>query len=301
MSEFTCRHAVRYAVFLIAGLIWSLSGYAAGVFNADAVAGAVAKVRVRESNGTLTWGSAVLLSYERLLTNCHVITAQENIRVYYAGQRRSAELDRQDRYHDLCVLRAAGVIGPTPVASGALAVGESVFAAGYPGGGELKITSGRIVALHDYDGGKVIQVSAPFAFGASGGGLFDEGGRLIGVLTFKARAGGNFYFAVPVAWVRAFERPDQAREPASLTPFWRLSYEKQPTFLRAVSLEVNEKWEALAELGEKWTKESPLEPAAWAALGTALHHLKWSDEAQVTLEEADRLELELEQKRIAVN
>lgn len=53
-----------------------------------------------------------------------------------------------------------------------------------------------IVGLHhcECDGGRVVQTSADFDRGASGGGLFDRQGRLVGILTFKASSGGNFHF-----------------------------------------------------------------------------------------------------------
>ena len=55
--------------------------------------------------------------------------------------------------------------------------GKPVYAVGVDADGGAAVPSGRVVALHDYDGAQVIQVSALFGYGSSGGGLFDEQGR----------------------------------------------------------------------------------------------------------------------------
>lgn len=48
----------------------------------------------------------------------------------------------------------------------------------------------------------LIQTSAPISPGSSGGGLFDEQGRLIGLTTLGFMETGNLNFAVPINWLR---------------------------------------------------------------------------------------------------
>src|SRR5262249_32460673 len=95
-------------------------------------------------------------------------------------------------------------------------------------GQEISIRSGSVRALHRHENSNVIQVSAPFDFGASGGGLFDRYGNLVGVLTFKMLGGDDYYFAVPTEWISRVlaeaARKDEAlawggRRPATLPPF----------------------------------------------------------------------------------
>lgn len=264
---------------LVGGFIWSLAGQAASISGDDLSRTTVAKVRAYHSNGTVTLGSAVLLGGERLLTNCHVTAAAQSVQIVHNGRSWRAEAEAHDSIHDLCMLRAAGIAGAAAVATASLTIGQKVFAAGFPGGNQFAVTTGRIVALHDYDGAKVIQVSSPFDHGASGGGLFDEDGRLIGILTFKARAGGEFHFALPIVWVKDLDRPEPARSAEETLAFWQQSYEKQPYFLRAVSLEAGQKWDALATLAQQWTMDYPLNPTAWTALETAFRHLQRPDDA----------------------
>jgi serine protease Do len=47
------------------------------------------------------------------------------------------------------------------------------------------------------DGTRYIQITAPITHGSSGGGLFDERGRLIGITTLGAKT-GNLNFAVAI-------------------------------------------------------------------------------------------------------
>jgi serine protease Do len=281
---------VKIIGLLIAGFIWPLASQAASFSGENLSGTTVAKVRAFQSNGTVTLGSAVLLGGERLVTNCHVTAAAQSVQIIHNGRSWQAEAEAGDSIHDLCILRAAGISGAAAVAAASLTVGQKVFAAGFPGGNQFWVTTGRIVALHDYDGAKIIQVSSPFDHGASGGGLFDEDGRLIGILTFKARAGGEFHFALPIAWAKNLDRQEPGHSAEGNLAFWQQAYEKQPYFLRAVSLEASQKWDALAALAEQWTKDSPMNTTAWTALGTAFRHLQRPDEARLAFREAKLLE-----------
>jgi serine protease Do len=284
------EHLVKIIGLLVGGVIWALANQAASFSGEDLFKATVAKVRAYHPKGTVTLGSAVLSGGERLVTNCHVIATAQSVQIVHNGRNWRAEVEAQDSNHDLCILRAAGVTGVAAVAATSLTVGQKVFAAGFPGGNQFAVTAGRIVALHDYDGAEVIQVSSPFDYGASGGGLFDEDGRLIGILTFKARAGGKFHFALPIAWAKNLDRQEPEQRSAEGTlAFWQQSYEKQPYFLRAASLEAGQKWGALAALGEQWIKDSPMNPTAWTAVGTAFRHLQRPDEALLAFGEAKLL------------
>ena len=59
-----------------------------------------------------------------------------------------------------------------------------------------------MTALYPYRNGRVIQTTAAFRQGASGGGLFDRHGNLVGITTFFKRNGAeSSFFAIPVEWV----------------------------------------------------------------------------------------------------
>ena len=72
----------------------------------------------------------------------------------------------------------------------------------------MTLSSGLISSLRRNDKSELvlIQISAPISSGSSGGGLFDEQGRLIGITTLVATGTSgvaqNLNFAVPVEWVK---------------------------------------------------------------------------------------------------
>lgn len=80
-----------------------------------------------------------------------------------------------------------------------VAVGEPVFAFGHPAGLLFSFTSGLVSGKRE---GRQIQISAPISPGSSGGPLYDNRGRLLGVVSWsfdKSREPNaeNLNFAVP--------------------------------------------------------------------------------------------------------
>lgn len=81
-----------------------------------------------------------------------------------------------------------------------VAIGEPVFAFGHPAGLLFSFTSGLVSGKRE---GRQIQITAPISPGSSGGPLYDNRGRLVGVVSWtfdKSREPNaeNLNFAVPV-------------------------------------------------------------------------------------------------------
>lgn len=129
------------------------------------------------------------------------------------------------RVRDLCFLRVPGYPGEVPrmAEPGDAKVGLDVFAVGFPGG-NFAVSKGGVKGLFSCacDGGRVSQASAHFDPGASGGGLFDSTGRLLGILTYKSGSGGDFHFAMPIGWMKQLSRippqPSRAKPPSGKAP-----------------------------------------------------------------------------------
>jgi hypothetical protein len=66
---------------------------------------------------------------------------------------------------------------------------------------ELSLSAGLVSQLRGAEGAPLVQTTAPIAPGSSGGGLFDERGRLVGLTTFQRERGQNVNFALPAEWV----------------------------------------------------------------------------------------------------
>lgn len=231
----------------------------------------VLKITVIRQNGSTEYGSAVPLAGDRFVTNCHVIRDAREIKVETPLETWSAKSDMRDVYRDLCFLNVPGYkASPIPITPlDGVTVGMSVVAAGYSGG-KFKLTRGKIVGLYacECDGGKVIQTTAEFDPGASGGGLFDLQGRLAGILTFKAKTGGKFHFALPVGWLRHLAS-NNVQPIMTGDTFWEKPGQESAYFLAACDLGAKKDWFNLDRVAGEWTKQEPDNPEAWMALGRA--------------------------------
>jgi len=160
-------------------------------------------VEARGADGSGWRGSAVAIAPDMFVTNCHVTRGAATLDVAQGGNRRRAVLRGGSSDLDLCVLAVSGAGARSSRFRDAssLAVGETVYAVGYPSGQSLSVRSGVVKALHRHENSNVIQASATFEPGSSGGALFDRNGNLVGILTFKMLAGDDFHFAVPADWL----------------------------------------------------------------------------------------------------
>ncbi|NML42779.1 trypsin-like peptidase domain-containing protein [Ramlibacter sp. G-1-2-2] len=150
-------------------------------------------------------GSAVVIAPGVLVTNCHVVEKAASLRVAHEERRFPAQLQYQDPVRDLCQLQASGVDAPAVriAAASHLRVGAKVYALGNPKGLELTLSDGLVSALRHGRAGELeyVQISVPISPGSSGGGLFDQAGRLVGITTAGMKDGQNLNFALPAEWI----------------------------------------------------------------------------------------------------
>lgn len=163
-------------------------------------------------------GSGVVLSADGyIVTNYHVINGAQQITVTTSdGTAYSATLVGTDASNDIAVLKVDAK-GLTPAVLGdssKLAVGDAVLAIGNPLGTlSGTVTDGIISALErevTIDGNTMtlLQTSAAVNPGNSGGGLFNAGGELVGIVNAKSssdssgNAVDNIGFAIPINSVK---------------------------------------------------------------------------------------------------
>jgi len=167
----------------------------------------VVKVNVLIDQTPVGHGSGAVLGMDGdgqlyVLTNRHVIhheVAEPHLVSYEFelenGIQLPAVLDFYSRDHDLAVVIAPGISGwgiPVPLRMCSdLAVGETVYALGSPIGLDHSFTTGVISALR----GDMVQTDATVHSGSSGGPLFDDHGRVCGVVTTSHRQ-KDFSFAL---------------------------------------------------------------------------------------------------------
>jgi S1-C subfamily serine protease len=113
-----------------------------------------------------------------------------------------------DPDRDLARLSVAGLVAQAVAmrSSATLEQGERVYALGAPRGFELTLSEGLISALREAPDARMVQTSAAISPGSSGGGLFDDRGRLIGITTLLLEKSQNLNF-------ERFGSPHQAPRP----------------------------------------------------------------------------------------
>lgn len=158
-------------------------------------------------------GSAVVVDERTAVTNCHVLFWASRIVLSHGKTSVEATLRLSDPERDICELHAPQLKAPSVSLASmqALAVGQPAYAVGSPLGLELTLSAGLVSSLRNDDAGRLrtIQTTAPISSGSSGGGLFDDRGRLIGITSATAReeSAQNLNFAIPASyWLELPER-----------------------------------------------------------------------------------------------
>lgn len=139
------------------------------------------------------------------ITNYHVIRGASRATVKFAdGTVGSVSgVESYDLGRDLAVIQ----VTPAPSTvlevgdSDKLQVGDKIVAVGSPLGFQNTMSEGIVSALRN---GGIIQISAPISPGSSGGAVFDEHGKVIGVSAAQMVAGQNLNFAIPINWAKPY-------------------------------------------------------------------------------------------------
>jgi S1-C subfamily serine protease len=143
-------------------------------------------------------GSAVAISENELLTNCHVVKGASAVVLLREGSKQVAKVISANPDADRCILAISGNLPSwvkvRPYAD--VKVGEHAYTIGTPKGLELTLAEGIVSSKRSADGTRYIQTSAPISPGSSGGGLFDAQGNLIGITTFMLKDSQNLNFAI---------------------------------------------------------------------------------------------------------
>ncbi len=166
----------------------------------------VVKVQVGLVNGGYGLGSGVVVAKDQVVTNCHVITNAVSVSVNANGENFSASALKPDWHHDLCILKVEGLNVPIAKigSSEQLKYEQAVYTVGFAGSSPRPNgTFGYVKGLYPLDDSVVVRASNTFRLGDSGGGMFDETGNLVGIITVKSPGHNAFYYNMPVEWCSA--------------------------------------------------------------------------------------------------
>ena len=248
----------------------------------------VLRVQVGLANGGFGLGSAVVIAKDQVVTNCHVVAGSDNIVVINNGAPHIATAIKPDWHHDLCILTIENLDAPiaTIGSSKNLKYEESVFTIGYPHFQAIpSSTYGVVKGLYPMDDSVIIRATSSFGLGASGGGVFDDAGNLVGIITLKSPGSSSYYYNMPVEWVQTLmNAPQQAIDKKSDKPFWATAYDKWPYFMQVVHPYITENWDSLMQIATKWTQQEPNTVESWFYLATAEYAAKDFDKAEAHLQ-----------------
>lgn len=278
-------------IILCSLVVLSLTSMAAHAKTAsevfESVSASIVVVKTFDSRGQETGlGSGVVLGEGVIVTNCHVIEGTTKFQVVLGKNKYMATSRHSDWERDVCTLSVKGLKAPAvnKGSTSRLKVGARVYAIGAPQGLELTLSEGIISSLRPVDSGQYLQITAPISPGSSGGGLFDENGRLIGLPTFYFAKGQQLNFAVPVEWISELPNRHQVAQIAQAMTDWRD---------RGAKLEAMRDWPTLQDHALKWTKAEPENNMAWFALGLAYRNSFQNTKAIDALRQALHLNPEL--------
>lgn len=255
---------------------------------------AVVMVRGYNANGGLAYGSGVVVAENKVMTNCHIFRSTKQPWISRGEDSYSVVSVQADRAHDLCLLTAFNLpFKPAPLGNGkVLKRGQEVLSIGHSNGVPNPLTSaGVIKSIYEFEGGKVIRSSAKFMMGASGSGIFDVDGNLLGINTFKTPGRPAYFYSLPIEWLADLEKlPVETVFPIVGKAFWEEDDINKPFFMQIAIPELNKDWVKLAEVAQRWIAQSPKNSDAWYELGFANENLNKMDEAESAYRESVKLD-----------
>lgn len=238
----------------------------------------VLRVQVGLKNGQYGLGSGVVVAENQVVTNCHVVANASSISVVSGGAAYHAVGVKPDWAHDVCMLQMEDLpLAPVSMKSSReLKYEQPVFTIGYPSFVAAPVsTHGVVKGLFDMDDSVVVRATSSFRQGASGGGLFDETGALVGLITLKSPGKDAYYYYMSVDWVKALiSQPAGPVVVKSELPFWGKPAAEWPFFMKVVYPYLHKDWNGLKTVAEQWTKQEPQNNEAWFYLAAAEYETK---------------------------
>ncbi|MCC7221171.1 MAG: trypsin-like peptidase domain-containing protein [Candidatus Contendobacter sp.] len=194
-------------------------------------------------NGNGMQGSGVVISRQKVITNCHVLKNSNSISVEKSSVKYKAIIEFSDIDGDLCSLHVPGLpITPVNIGSSrALSIGDTVYALGAPQGLDLTLSNGLLSAKRRIESGEILQITAPISPGSSGGGLFNSSGELVGITTLYLKDSQQLNFALPVEWIRDLPK----------------RHKKDNQYFSPPKVTAEEGILLLNELGKKYSSQDP--------------------------------------------
>ena len=169
---------------------------------------AVFKIYSYDARGNvLSMGSGVIISASGDAVTCgHIANGvQRMVAEMMDGTKREVSVYDIDTTADVSHIRVVGSGLPYLETSNDVQAGDTVYALGYPGGGNAKVTTGVVTDPQNQEYlTTLIESTASVISGNSGGALVDGQGRLVGI-TVSSRGSGSPSYSVPISVLETLE------------------------------------------------------------------------------------------------
>lgn len=189
----------------------------------EELAGSVVRVEARPC-GKVSAGTGSAVGEDLVLTNAHIVAgSSDDVTVRTADDRLlSAVVVGFDRARDLALLSVAD-LGLGPVELGDAEDGSEALILARPAPVDLEILDVTIVKSFTATGDDIygeddvsrraLELAVDVVPGVSGAGVYDQSGRLVGVVFAESRQRDNVAYAVAGEEIRAFLHRTDAAAP----------------------------------------------------------------------------------------
>jgi serine protease Do len=254
---------------------------------------AIVMIKGYTSDGSMAYGSGVVIAPGQVITNCHIMRQTKEPWVARGEDTFTISSVKADRYHDMCLVTVENLpLKPATIGSiNQLSKGAPIVSIGHSSANPSPLTGiGKVRAVYPFNDGLVISGTARFSMGASGSGMFDEQGRLIGINTFKSPGRNAYFYALPIEWLKKVEQlPEEKQFPITGKTFWEETEQDKPFFMQVVQPELNNEWDKLLEVAKRWNKAEPNNSEAWYEMGYAYEMTNQLEQAKQAYQTALKL------------
>jgi hypothetical protein len=151
-------------------------------------------------------GSGFFVAPNIIATNYHVVEGATNASCILNNSDIEYKIDGYvgvDKSVDLILLKVSTLNKPSiKFAVTTASIGQKVYVIGSPQGLPATISDGIISGMRDFEGIKLLQMTASISPGSSGGPVLNSNGELIGISVSQLTEGQNLNFAIPKSYLQ---------------------------------------------------------------------------------------------------
>ena len=151
-------------------------------------------------------GSGFFVAPNIIATNYHVMEGATSASCYLNNSVIEYKIDGYvgiDKTVDLILLKVSTLNKPViKLAVTTASIGQKVYVIGSPRGLPATISDGIISGMRDFEGTKLLQMTASISPGSSGGPVLNSIGELIGISVSQLTDGQNLNFAIPKSYLQ---------------------------------------------------------------------------------------------------